>query len=426
MAGRGSRIKGITPVKSWVGLHGIVAVAPIDEQRGDRLKSTGGSVAICNANIVSGSTIVEKGCVVAQEGLITSAGYEKPPSGFKGEIIDARGGYLSAGFIDLHLHGACGVNFLDGREDSVRKIQAAHARYGTTAVLATLGTAPIETLKEAISCLKTMINGGRHDGLLGIHLEGPYINRLKSGAQPVEQIRAPDWEELSELVDLAGGHLKIVTLAPEIKGGLSLVEMLQERGIIPAIGHSNASVEESEEAFAAGVRYVVHLFNAMSVMHHRFPGLAAAALLDDDVVVELIADGVHVDPRMLRLALRVKRWDNVVLVTDCIEALDSGAESFTVWGRRAKVFGDAPRFDDGVLCGTILTLNEALKNILRYTGRHLTEVIKLATINPARVLGIDTRKGSVEKGKDADLVVFDDDLAVQASVINGKIVYNTM
>ncbi len=384
------------------------------------------SLAIVNARIITDSGSPEGGSITVQDGRIVCVGAEKPGREFKGRVIDARDNYVSAGFIDLHVHGAAGANFLDGKKDSVKKILSTHTRYGTTGILATIGTAGLEIVERGITCLKDLMDGGGCDGLLGINLEGPYLNRLRCGAQPAAHIRKPDSGEMSGLIDLAGGHLKIVTLAPELKGGSELITLLRERGVVPAIGHSNANLSESQEAFSDGVRYVTHLFNAMSEMQHRHPGLPAAALLDDGVITELIADGIHVDPVMVRLALKIKDWGSIVLVTDCMAALDSDLGRFHCEGRTATVRDGAPRFDDGVLYGTVLTMNAAIKNVLSYTGCSIEKVIRLATTNPARVLGIDRNKGSVENGKDADLVIFDKDMDVKATVVGGKLVYSKL
>ncbi|MEJ2745497.1 MAG: N-acetylglucosamine-6-phosphate deacetylase, partial [bacterium] len=253
------------------------------------------SLTIINGRLIGDSGIVSDGIVNISSGKIAFAGPRMGAPDVKGKAIDAGGDYVSPGFIDLHVHGAAGGDFLDAGPGTVGKIASAHARYGTTSLLATLCTAPLESIKKGIACIREAIDAGSGN-ILGIHMEGPYLNPMRHGAHSSEYLRKPCRDELDSLLDYAGGCVKMVTLAPEIEGGLDLVEHLKGKAIIPAIGHSNASVEEAGKAFAAGVCYATHLFNGMSGMHHRSPGLAAAVLIDERVTAELIVDGVHLHP----------------------------------------------------------------------------------------------------------------------------------
>ena len=384
------------------------------------------SLTITGGRVICETEVIESGTVTVRDGRINHIGHEGSARTAGGRIIDANGFYVSPGFIDLHVHGAAGENFLDAEEEAVNKAIAAHARYGTTGLLATLETASLKSMETGLVCLSNLIAGGRCDGLLGIHLEGPYLNRVRCGAQSADEIRKPDRSELLNLLDLSGDSLRIVTLAPEVEGGIELVKLVEQRGGIPAIGHSNASYEEAEKSFASGVRYVVHLFNAMSGLHHRHPGLAAAALMKRNLPVELIVDGIHVAPRMILLTLELKGWDDIILVTDCIEALDADSAEFREGRSKVTVRNGVPQFEDGVLCGTILTMNRAVRNLREYTAASIIDVVKPATINPARVLGLEDRKGVIAVGKDADLVIFDDNIDVKATIVGGKIVHNTL
>ena len=384
------------------------------------------SLTVVGGRLITDSGIIENGMIILRGGLIVHVGARETGLGPDGKVIDARGSYVSPGFIDLHVHGAAGGNFLEGGREAVTRIAAAHARYGTTGLLATLGMAPLESIEKGITRLREVVAAGDGGTILGINLEGPYLNPVRCGAHPVNHLRKPDRDELSALLDLAGGCVKIVTLAPELEGARELIELLRERAIVPAAGHSSASLEEARSAFSAGVCYATHLFNGMSGVHHRDPGLAAAVLMDKRVTAELIVDGIHVHPLMAKMALMLKGARGIVLVTDCMDALDSGADEFVIGGQRVSLRGGAPRLDDGTLCGSILTMNRAIMNMRRYTGAPLEEIIALATINPARVLGLDGQKGALAPGRDADLVIFDDDLAVKTTVINGAIVHNTL
>lgn len=383
-----------------------------------------GVITITGGRVLRGADCIKDGVVVFEGGTIGYAGPAQDSPAPKGRLLHAAGNYVSAGFIDLHMHGGGGKNFLDGRGDSFRDIAATHARYGTTCLLATLGVAPLDVLCGQLSLVRRLREEGRGGSILGVHLEGPYINPAQAGAHPRQHIRPFDQGSLNAILDCAGGVLKMMTLAPEIEGVGTLIELLIARGIVCAAGHSNAGVRESRAAFDAGVRHVTHLFNAMSGLHHRQPGLAAAALMDDRVTAELIVDGVHLHPLMVNIALRVKGWSGVLLVTDCMKALDSDGGELTVGGRRISVRDGAAYLEDGTLCGTMLTMNRAVRNVREFTGASLGEVVKLATINPARVLGLEGRKGSLDAGKDADIIIFDDDINMKTVIIGGEVVYN--
>ncbi len=381
-------------------------------------------LTIIGGRLILDSGTVPDGMLKISGGGITFAGPRMGTPVGKGMVIDARGGYVGPGFIDLHVHGAAGGDFLDDGPEAAGRIAAAHARYGTTSLLATLCTGRPESMKKGIACLREAIDAGGGN-ILGINLEGPYLNPVRRGAHSADYLRMPCRDELDALLDLGGGHVRMVTLAPELEGGLDLVALLRERAIVPAIGHSNASVEEAEKAFSAGVRYATHLFNGMSSMHHRNPGLAAAVLADERVTAELIVDGIHLHPLIVKMTLMIKGLRGIVLVTDCMKVLDMDSDEFVFNGRKSTVHSGAPHFDDGTLCGSILTMNKAIMNMRRYTGASIEEVVTLATINPARVLGLDGRMGSLAVGKDADVVVFDDDLNVHTTIVKGKVVYNS-
>lgn len=387
------------------------------------MKNAGKPLAVVGGRVIAESGVIDDGMLATRDGLITYVGPRRDDIAAGVEVVDASGCCVSPGFIDLHVHGAEGSNFLDGDAEAVARICAAHARHGTTGMLATIGAAPMERIRNAISSLRAVIGSGEAKGLLGISLEGPYLNPQRCGAQPREHLLAPDRAELADLAELAGGTLKMVTLAPELDGAMECVRFLTDSGIVPAIGHSDATLDESREAFAAGVRYVTHLFNAMSGLHHRRPGLAAAALASPGVVVELIADGVHVHPLLLRMAFLLKGSAEIVLATDCTEALDSGDVELRSAGRAVSVRDGAPHLEGGVLYGTTLSMERAVANAKQFAGAGFAEAVMMATFNPARILGIESKKGSLAPGKDADLVLFGEEMDVRATIIGGQMVH---
>ncbi|MEI6632390.1 MAG: N-acetylglucosamine-6-phosphate deacetylase [Chlamydiota bacterium] len=363
------------------------------------------------------SVVVVRGSTIVYAGKSTG---ERPRGG---RMIDAGGCCVGPGFIDLHAHGASGADFLSGDAGDAREIAATHARYGTTALFATVRSAPGETMRRAVACLGDMIRSGKAGGIVGIHIEGPFLNPARAGVHPVEHLRLPDPDELGALMAPADGCPMIVTLAPELPGARGLIEAIAARGGIPAAGHSDASYREACEAFGAGVRSVTHLFNAMSGMHHRRPGLAAAALANVRVVAELIADGMHVHPEMVKMALKLKGRDGIILVTDCMQALDAETHAFRVGGKEVTIRGGTPVLEDGTLCGSVLTMSGALRNVRQWTGAPPADVAALATSNPARLAGIDARKGALAPGMDADIVIFDEKFGVRTTIIGGEVAY---
>jgi N-acetylglucosamine-6-phosphate deacetylase len=375
-----------------------------------------GGRLIHSGNVVPGFAVVARGRVISHVGVLPE---ERPR---QGRVIDARGCYVSPGFIDPHAHGAAGADFLSADGEAALLIAKAHARYGTTALFATVRSGPREAMAQAVECLGGMIRGGTAEGIIGIHLEGPFLNPARAGIHPAEHLRPPDRRELEDLLDGAEGCPLIMTLAPELPGALDLIGVIRARGGIPALGHSNADYRTAREAFDAGALYVTHLFNAMSGMHHRNPGLAGAALSDDRVAVELIADGVHVHPQVVKMALKLKGRDGIILVTDCMQSLDAANPEFTVGGRRVALRDGTPAMDDGTLCGSVLTMRGALRNVRKWTGALPEDVVAYATATPARVIGFGGRKGGLAPGMDADVVVFDEEFEIKATVIGGEVV----
>ena len=328
-------------------------------------------------------------------------------SAFSVEVLDFKGYIAVPGFIDIHLHGGDGSDFMDGTEEACLRVLKTHMKKGTTAAVPTLMTATPEAIVKAIQAVnKVKTAGDVLPAILGLHLEGPFIAREKRGAQPESHVRPFSAQELGRYVKAAGDGIKIMTLAPEISGAGPLIRDLKRRRIIPSAGHSNASYEEAAAGIRAGIRHGTHLFNAMSGLFHRDPGLAGALLLDDRVTVELIADGIHLHPAMAVLVTKIKPLGKIILVTDATKQA----------GR-----SHAPlRTRDGRLFGSAITLDIALRNMLRWTGRPMTEILPMLTLNPARLLGLAAVKGRIAKGADADLVILDKKLTVKHVFVRGE------
>jgi N-acetylglucosamine-6-phosphate deacetylase len=319
------------------------------------------------------------------------------------EIVDGRGATAVPGLIDIHLHGGGGADFMDGTAEAARTVLRTHLRAGTTSILATLMTAPADRIRAAVRAVNEVSGEGM---VLGLHLEGPHIAASKRGAQPAESVRPFDAREIAAIARLSRTPIRIVTLAPELPGAAAYIRLLVRRGIIPSAGHSDATFEQAIRGFEAGIRHGTHLFNAMTGIHHREPGLAGALLLNEEASVEVIADGIHLHPATVFLVLTAKPADMVVLVTDAT--------------RPAGSKKPALRTPDGRLYGSTLTLLDAVRNVVRWSDWPLEAVLPLATANPARLLGIDDRKGFLKRGADADIVLLDKRLSVREVFVRGK------
>lgn len=267
------------------------------------------------------------------------------------------------GFIDLHIHGAGGADTMDATPEAVTTIATSLPAEGTTSFLATTITQGMEQIEQALSNTATFSeqhNGPGKAEMLGVHLEGPFINEKRTGAQPVGFILRPDIELFKKWQDLAKGGIKLVTVAPEVENGLAFVRYLNENGVIASIGHSDAIYEEVEEAVQAGAKQVTHLYNGMRGMHHREPGVAGAALLFKELLVELIADGIHVRPEMIRMSLQAKGIDGLVLITDSMRAKCMKNGLYDLGGQEVTVADGKALLADGTLAGSILKMNGGL------------------------------------------------------------------
>jgi len=346
-----------------------------------------------------------------------------PPPGVK--KIDARRGYLTPGLIDLHIHGGGGRHFWDNPTSSLPFILKRLGAFGVTSVLPTMAA---NSLENTVGLLRYLRKIPRRSGImtrvLGVNLEGPYLSIGKRGAQSLRYIHAPRREEVETIFSEADGLVKIMTLAPELKGAISLIRYLKKSGVIAAIGHTHADYETTRRALRAGLSYATHFFNSYPPLHHRQPGPLGAILESEEVDVEIIADGIHVAPAMLRLLFRLKDPSRILLVTDGTAALGTRLKHFTMAGRPVEISDHAARLADGTLVGGGLPLNRALKNIMDFTGRDFPSALSHATSYPARVLGISGRKGDLREGMDADLVIWGSNLSVRRTLVGGKTVYH--
>ena len=361
---------------------------------------------------------IEKGRIIAIENKEGTAVPERA------EIIDAQNKFVVPGFIDIHVHGGDGFDIMDGEYEAVKHIAATHFRFGTTAFLPTTMTMSKNKIIRSLKSInEAFIKGTEAAEILGVHLEGPYINPEKKGAQNEKYIKRPSIEEFLEFKKASGNLIRLITIAPEMPGAIDFIRWLHEQRVIVSVGHSNANYDQVIESIKAGVSHVTHTFNAMRGLKHREPGVVGAALSSPELTVEVIADGIHIHPVAMKILTRAKEIEKIVMVTDAIRATSKPEGTYTLGGQEVTVNGREARLKDGTLAGSVLTMDKAVKNMIAMVGVSLTEAIQMATFNPAKCLGVESKKGSLEPGKDADIVILDKNLEVELTMVKGKIVY---
>jgi N-acetylglucosamine-6-phosphate deacetylase len=361
------------------------------------------------------SVLIENG-VIAQIGQIESATSCD-------ETLDAQSRILAPGFIDVHIQGAGGADILDATPEALRAVSRTCARFGTTGFLATTVFKPDQN-NQHIALAAEYVNkdlGGAN--LLGIHLEGPFISFDKKGMILPECICPTSEQILDEIQDITKGHLSMMTIAPELPGNLGIIQSLVVSGVIASFGHSNATYEQTLDGFDAGISHVTHLFNAMPQIHHRNPGPLVAIFEDENVSAQVITDGVHIHPSVLNLAYEKLGPKRTIPITDGMQAIGLGDGMFIYNGVEYESKAGAARYKDGTLIGTALGLSQMLERFIAFTNCSLENAIRMATLNPARLLGLENKKGSITVGKDADLVLLDDNLSVHTTIVAGKIVF---
>lgn len=321
------------------------------------------------------------------------------------------------GFVDLHVHGAAGHDFMDATPDAVAAITRTHARYGTAALAATTLSGSADAIDHALAAISQHRHQPGSAEIAGVHLEGPYIHPERAGAQDRASIRTAQADEMSRWIERCGQLPITMTIAPETEGAEAFMERFRDR-VIFSIGHTGASFADAVRAIERGARRFTHLFNAMPPLHHRDPGPIAAAILSKDTSVELIADGVHLHPAILRIACELFRH-RVTLVTDAMRACGMPDGAYKLYSYDVTVTDGEARLADGTLAGSVLTMAGAVKNMIELAGLPLESVVPMATEVPARVLGIHHRKGCIRVGFDADLVVLSSRIEIDRVILRG-------
>ncbi|MFI7309596.1 N-acetylglucosamine-6-phosphate deacetylase [Streptomyces hygroscopicus] len=334
--------------------------------------------------------------------------------------FDLPGCWIVPGFVDLHVHGGGGASFSAGAPEEALTAIRTHRRHGTTTMLASTVTGDLDDLARQAAVLSELVEQGE---LAGIHFEGPFISPHRCGAHQPSLLRAPDPADVRKLVDAARGTARMMTLAPELPGGLESVRLLADSGVLAAVGHTDSTYEAALEAVDAGATVATHLFNAMPPLLHRAPGPIAALLEDERITIELINDGTHLHPAMLQLAFHRAGADRVAFITDAMGAAGMRDGRYPLGPMEVEVKDGVARISDGPTAGSIagstLTLDRAFRRAVMIDGLGVAEAVRALSATPARVLGIADRVGSLEAGKDADLVVFDEDFRLRGVMRRG-------
>jgi N-acetylglucosamine-6-phosphate deacetylase len=387
---------------------------------------------IINGRIITPYHIIPQGTVTVRNGIITSVteGNSDVSGAFE---IDARGKYIAPGFIDIHVHGGGGHDFMDGTETAFIKAAEKHAEHGTTSMLPTTVAGDMEELREILSLFmqadKNNVNGSQ---FLGMHLEGPYFAMSQRGAQNPAYIKNPDPKEYKDIVE----HFPFIkrwSSAPELEGSLEFGRYLVSKGIIPAMAHTDAIYEEALEAFENGYALITHLYSGMSGVTrrnaYRYAGVIESAYLIDEMNVEIIADGIHLPPSLLKLIYKIKGADRTALITDAMRnaGMPDGESIIGSLKHGMKVIvedGVAKLPDRTAFAGSVATTDRLVRNMINLAGTPLIEAVRMATSTPAAILKVNDKKGSLIEGKDADIVIFDQDITIETTIIQGKVVYS--
>ncbi len=373
---------------------------------------------IINGRIVLPDAVVSGFAIVFDETIKAII----PQSEIKAEeydIIDAKGNLVAPGLVDIHIHGYLGEDASDGSADGLKVMAAGIAKNGVTSWCPTTMTIAKEDIVKAFDTARAVKAEKECYGakILGVHSEGPFINPSKKGAQPGEYILAPDGDFIVEHADI----LKLFTVAPEMEGAKECIQTVYKDGrVLASMGHTGASFEEANAGIEAGVRHTTHLFNAMTALQHRNPGVVGAALSDERVSCELIADTFHVNPGLYKLVAKAK-GDKLCLITDCMRAGGMEDGDYTLGGQHVIKTGIQCLLEDGTIAGSVLKLNEAVRNLRNHTDLSLSEVFACASLNPAKAIHEDGKVGSLEVGKCADIIICDDDINVFTTIIDGSV-----
>jgi len=381
------------------------------------------------AEVVTPTGTLRNGRVVVEDGRIVRVGTREDiemPAGAR--VSDFGEAVVAPGLVDVHIHGGAGYDVMHATADELAAIEHALAQHGVTSYFPTTVTAPLDATYQSLERLAAAIETAdmsmqRGAELraqpLGVHLEGPFISHAKRGVHPPQHLLEPSLEVFDRMWQAARGNVSLMTIAPELPKAEYLIREAAGRGVCVSMGHSDATAEQTLAGIAAGARHATHTFNAMRALDHREPGIIGAVLSNDNVSAEVICDGVHVRPEMVKIWYRAKGSDRAVLVTDAISATGMGDGTFQLGPFQVQVKGDRCEFE-GKLAGSVLTLDGAVRNLMEFASVGLPEAVRLASLNPARITGVSGRKGALVEGADADIVVLSPRGEVRKTIVRGQ------
>lgn len=380
-------------------------------------------------NILTSTQVIRHGAVAISDGIISYVGPMENAPRANGLKMDLRGKYLAPGFFDVHVHGGKGVSF-GGTDDPLKELEA-YSKWvpstGVTHYLCSLAAPDARVLAEKASLFADVLEAGVEGAQpLGLHLEGPFINKKKKGAFNPEWLREPSMEEAESFLKAGRGWVRQMTMAPELKGAQEIAARFRAEGVVVSMGHTDADYETASAALKGNFTHVTHTFNAQSGFHHRQPGVFGAILASNEVTAELIADTIHAHPGAMMVLLRCLGTDRVVLITDAMPGAGLPDGIYDLVGLQVTVKNGHANLPDGTIAGSTIMMNQCVHNIQYLLGVPLPEAVKMASLNPARVMGFADRLGSIAVGKEANLVVIDEDINVYLTLVKGTIVYNNL
>lgn len=379
--------------------------------------------ALIGGKIVTPFRIVNNGVIVIEDGVISELGKSDVAIPDGCEVYDVSGRTITPGFVDLLVHGGGGYGFADEGNESIKKVSEYFLRNGSTTVLGSLFAKPHQQLLDDLSRLSKYILENPNSNIYGIHMEGPYLNPELKGAMNENYLWKPTVESWEAMWEASQGLIKIMTIAPELPGAIEVMRAAAKKGVVLSIGHSMASYDEIELAIDNGAAHVTHIFNAMRPFHHRHPGVILGALLRNELKIELIADKLHVHPAVMELLLKLKGANGIILITDSIRAGGMHAGEYEFADQKVYMKDQRAYLEDGTLAGSTLTLNIAIRNLVETANAKLPEAVRMASLNGAKVLNIENRKGILAVGKVADITVMNDNYEVEMTIIKGNIGY---
>jgi N-acetylglucosamine-6-phosphate deacetylase len=379
---------------------------------------------ITGGTILTPDQILRDHDLVIDDGTILGIAQHTTPSLPGSEIIDVNGYFVVPGFIDIHVHGAVGSDTMDATSDAIYGMGNYFSQHGVTAFLPTTVAASLKDIRSAIniaSVTPRSSNGARH---LGVHLEGPYLSLEYRGAQPPMHLRPADLGEYKYWIET--GDVKLITVAPEIEGVLALIKTGVEAGIEFALGHTAATYEQVQTAVELGLSQATHTFNGMPSFQHRSPGALGAVLSDDRIWAQIIVDGIHVHPAIVKFLIKAKGVDRTILITDAIRATGMPDGDYALGDQMVHVKDGIARTDAGGLAGSTLTMDQALRNVMKFADISLSEALPMATRVPAAAMKLENHKGSIASGFDADIVVLDETNHVRLTMVGGRVVHRNL